>query len=146
MSTGISLNSNKNKEYSKTVLNKLKTHYLEKEKLLAQLKEDKTIANQENIKVISSEKGWYTISILREGYQKRIVTDSESFFSLEKGVLKGLGELEKKSTSFCEKLAISLYRYQIRNLQKEINIEDFEQDLIRHITINPEEIDISALE
>lgn len=142
----IFLNSNENNNYSKMVLNKLKSHYLVKEKLFKQLKERWTIAKQENIRVVSSKAGWYTLNVLRENCKKRIVEDSEYFFSLQKGILKGLKEIEKKSPPFCEKLAVSLYAYQVRRLQKEINIEDFEQDLIQHISRHPDEIDVSALE
>ncbi len=140
------LNWNGSNKYSESVLAKLEMHYLLKENLFKELRKRWTIAKQENIKVVSSKTGWYTLNVLRENCKKRIVENSEYFFSLQKGIIKGLKEIKKKSSSFCERLAISLYHYQLMQIQKEINIEDFEQDLIRHISWHPDEIDVSALE
>ena len=136
----------KTDEYLKEVLAKLKKNLLIKEKLFTHLQESKTPSRQKDIRVVSSKKGWYTINALREAYQKRVINDKKEFLSLKEGVLKGLKNLRNKSLPLCEKLALSLYIYQLEQLQKEMNIEHFEQDLIKHITWHPEWIDISALE
>ncbi len=124
--------SDKENSYSKEILERVLAIVFKKRLQFFQ-SQPKIIKKQENISVVFSDKAWYMVDELN--YLSR-----DNFVSKVRDVNEKLKSLEKKTSDFCEKLAINFYIEKVNRIQRERKMTYFGEYRIKRVIMHPDKL------